>query len=133
MTRPSISRAVGEVGVVGALDADRLGLPLGHDRPVVLRAGEQVEAVAVGLAEQADQLVLADPLEVGDGVDAGPAQPLGGRRPDAGDHGHVHRAEQVELGAGGDDDQPVGLVEVAGDLGDELRGRRPRPTRSARR
>ena len=83
---------------------------------------KQVEAVAVGLAEQPDQLVLADPLEVGDGGDAGPAQPLGGGRPDAGDHRDVHGAEQVELGAGRDHDQAVGLVEVAGDLGDELRG-----------
>ena len=34
---------------------------------------------------------------------------------------------------GGDDHQAVGLVEVAGDLGEELRGRRCRPSRSGRR
>ena len=55
----------------------------------------------VRLAEEPDQLVLADALEVGDGGDAGPAQPLGGRRTDARDHRDVHRPEQVALGAGG--------------------------------
>ena len=117
--------AVGEVGVVGALDADGLGLPLRHDRPVVLGPREQVQPVPVGLAEQPDQLVLADALEVGDGRDARAAQPLGGGRPDAGDDRDVHRAQQVVLGAGAHDDQAVGLVEVAGDLGDELRGAQP--------
>ena len=32
----------------------------------------------------------------------------------------LHRAQQLLLGAGGDHDEPVGLVEVAGDLGDQL-------------
>ena len=125
--------AVGEVGVVGALDADRLGLALGHDRPVVAGVGQLVEGVAVGAAEHPDQLVLADRLEVGDGVDAGAPQPLGGRGADAGDDRHVHRPEEVGLGAGWHDDEAVGLVEVAGHLGDELRGadpdRRSQPTR----
>ena len=93
----------------------------GTTGPVVLGAGEPVEPVAVGLAEQPDQLVLADRLEVGDGVDAGPAQPLGRGRADARDHRHVHGPEQLDLGAGRDHHQPVGLVELAGDLGDELR------------
>ena len=53
--------AVGQVGVVGALDADRLGLPLGHDRPVVVGAGQLRRGRAVGLAEQPDQLVVARP------------------------------------------------------------------------
>ena len=116
---------VGEVGVVGALDADRLGLAFGNDGAVVLRARQLVETVTVGLAEHADQLVLADSLEVGHGGDACAAQTLGGGRSDAGDHGHVHRAQQLLLGAGRDDHQPVGLVEVAGDLGDELGGADP--------
>ena len=125
--------AVGEVGVVGALDADRLGLALGYDGPVVARVRELVESVALGVAEHPDQLVLADRLQVGDGVDADPAEPLGGGRADAGDDRDVHRAQQVHLGAGRDDDQAVGLVEVAGHLGDELRGADARPTPSARR
>ena len=37
--------AVGEVGVVGALHADRLGLALGDDRTVVLGPGERCSAV----------------------------------------------------------------------------------------
>ena len=44
--------AVGQVVVVGALDADRLGLALGDDRPVVVGAGERVQPVPAGLAEQ---------------------------------------------------------------------------------
>ena len=113
--------AVGEVGVVGALDADRLRLALGDDGSGVLRAGELPQAVALGLAEQPDELVLADLLELGDGVDAGPPQPLGGRRADAGDDRDLHRPQQVELGARRHDRHPVGLVELAGDLGEELR------------
>ena len=72
--------AVGQVGVVGALAADRLGLAVGHHRAVVLGAGELVEAVPVRLAQQAHHLVLGDGLEVGDGVDARAPQPLGGGR-----------------------------------------------------
>ena len=62
------------------------------------------------------------PLELLDGVHADSAQPLGGGRPDAGDDGDLHRAQQVLLHARRDDDQAVGLVEVAGDLGDQLGG-----------
>ncbi len=118
---------VGEIGVVGALDADRLGLPLGHHGPVVLGPREPVQAVPLGGAEQADELVLADGLEVGHGVDAGAAKALGRRRADARDDRDVHRPQQVRLATGRDDDQAVGLVEVAGHLGDELR--RPDPDR----
>ena len=117
--------AVGEVGVVGALDADRLGLALRHDRAVVARVGQRVQAVALGGPEQPDQLVLPGRLQVGDGVDAHPPEPLGGGRADAGDDRDVHRPQQVDLGAGRYDDQAVGLVEVAGHLGDELRGADP--------
>ena len=42
--------------------------------------------------------------------------------PDPGDHADLHRAQQVLLGARRDHDQAVGLVEVAGDLGDQLGG-----------
>ncbi len=80
------------VGVVGVLDADRLGLALGLDGAVVLGAGEGVEAGAVGPAEQPHQLVLGQPLELLDGVHADPSQPLGGGRADAGDDGDLHRA-----------------------------------------
>ena len=52
----------------------------GSTAPVVLGAGQRVEAGAVRLADQPDQLVEADRLELGDGVDADPAQPLGGGR-----------------------------------------------------
>ncbi len=58
----------------------------GTTGPVVLGTGQEVEAVAVRLAQQPDQLVLADVLEVGDGGDAGPAQALGRGRTDARDH-----------------------------------------------
>ena len=47
---------------------------------VVLGAGQVRRGPAVRLAEQADQLVEAEPLEVGHGVDAGAPQPLGGGR-----------------------------------------------------
>ena len=44
---------VDEVGVVGVLDADRLGLPLGDHRAVVVGAGQPVERGAVRLADAA--------------------------------------------------------------------------------
>ena len=43
--QPLHQRAVGQVGVVGALDADRLGLPLRDHRPVVLGPGQGEEPV----------------------------------------------------------------------------------------
>ena len=142
--QPLHQPAVGEVGVVGALDADRLGLPLGYDGPVVVGPGQWYSPVPCALPTSRTSSSTLDRLEVGDGLDAGPAQPLGGGRAHAGDHGHLHRAQQVLLGARGHDDQPVGLVEVAGDLGDELRradadrrrqpaGRLVRPGRAAPR
>ena len=114
-------------------DADRLGLALGLDGPVVVGAGQRVEPAPWALPTSrtsSSWLTVSSSATV---WMPDPAQPLGGRRPDAGDHGDVHRAEQVALGAGCDDDQPVRLVEVAGDLGDELRACRSRPTPSARR
>ena len=56
------------VGLVGVLDADRLRLPLGLHRAVVLGAGQRVEAAAVAAAEHPHQLVLGEPLEVLHGV-----------------------------------------------------------------
>ena len=46
--------AVGEVGVVGALDAHRLGLALGDDRAVVAGVAELVEGVPVRGAERCE-------------------------------------------------------------------------------
>ena len=54
---------------------------------------------------------------------ADPPEPLGRGRADAGDHCDAHRPEQVLLGARRHDDQPVRLVQVAGDLGHQLRRR----------
>ena len=119
--QPLHQLAVGEVGLVGAFDAHRLGLALGDDRPVVLGARQLVQPGAVGAADQPHQLVETDALELGHGVDAGSAQALGRGRADPGDDRDVHRPQQLLLGARRHHDQPVGLVEVAGHLGDELR------------
>ena len=110
------------VGLVGVLDADRLRLALGFHRTVVAGSRQGVEAGAVGLAQHANQLVLGEPFELLDRVYAEAAQALGGRRPHSRDHRHLHRAQQVLLHPGSDDDEAVGLVEVARDLGDELGG-----------
>ena len=108
--QPLHQLAVGQVGVVGALDADRLGLALGHHRPVVLGPGERRAARAPwALPSIRTSSLDAQRLEVGDGVDADPAQPLGGGRPDAGDHRHVHRPEQVRSVPGGTTTSPSGL------------------------
>jgi len=74
----------------------------------------------VRLPDDAHQLVLGDLLEVFDCVRTDPSQPFGGGRADTGDHGHLHRSQQVPLGSRRYDDQAVRLVELAGDLGDQL-------------
>ena len=75
------------------------------------------------LAEQPHQLVVGDRRPGRRTVrDADPAQPLGGGRPDAGDRRDRQRVRGSSPPCRRDDDQPVGLVQVAGDLGHQLRG-----------
>ncbi len=114
-------RPVHDVGVEGVLDADRLGLPVADDRAVVVGHREPVQSGSVRGAELADELVQAELLQVADGSHARHAEPLRRRRADTGDHRHLHRRQEVRLGAGRHHDDPVGLVEVAGDLRDQLR------------
>ena len=102
---------VGEVGVVGALDADRLGLPLGDHRAGRRRRarGGAGRCRGPGRRRRTSSSRLTA-SQVGDGVDAGPAQPLGGRRSDAGDDGD---AASVAAGRrsvpGGTTTRPSGL------------------------
>ena len=98
---PSISlRSVRSV-VVGALDADRLGLALGLRRRGRPRPGPAARArrraPGRAAAPARPRLSRSRSATV---CTPDPAQPLGGGRPDAGDHGDLHRAQQVLLGAG---------------------------------
>jgi hypothetical protein len=59
---------VDEVHLERVLDRDGLGLPLGYDGTVVVGPGQRVEAVAVRLPHDPDQLVMADLFQVVDRV-----------------------------------------------------------------
>ncbi len=112
---------VGDVFGIGALDADRLRLALGVDRAVIDGTGEQEERAAVGLPEQTDELVLAALLEFGNGVHADAPQSFGGGRTDPWQHRHLHRTQHRLFGAWRHQHQSVGLLQVTGHLGNELR------------
>jgi hypothetical protein len=107
--------------VEGVLDAHRLGLPLGDDRPIVECARQPPHGRAGRRAQQSHQLVLAGRPELLDRVDTHSTQPFGRGGAHAGDDGRLHRPEHVGLGAGGDHEHAVGLVDLAGDLGHQLR------------
>ena len=129
---------VDEVGVERVLDRDRLGLALGHDGAVVVGSGQRVEAGAVRRRRRtrtssstlisSSSATVWTPIRRSRSAVAGPTPGITvtciGRS----------RSRSVP---GGDDPGAVGLVELAGDLGDQLRrgdadrrgesaGRRPR-------
>ncbi len=114
--------AADQVGLEGVLHRDRLAVPVGRDLAVVAGERQRVQGGAVRPAEFADQFVLGALLQVGDRRHAEPGQPVEGGRADAGDDPHRQRRDRPDLGARGDEVDAVGLVELGGELGDELRG-----------
>ena len=82
--------------------------------------------------EQRAQLGVAELGEPADRVDARPAQPLLGARPDARQQSHRERREEARLGAGRHQRDPAGLAPVGRDLAHDLRGRDPERARQAR-
>jgi hypothetical protein len=76
----------------------------------------------VGATEQTHQLFLGEPLQLLDGVHPDATETLGRCWPHARDDSHLHGSQQVLLHPRSDHHQPVGFVEIAGDLRDQLRG-----------
>ena len=77
------------------------------------------------LAEPAHEEVVGQRRQVADRPDAVLLQRRRPIRADAPQPRDRERREERRLGARRDDDQAVGLAEVAGDLGDQLRRRDP--------
>ena len=103
-------RPVGQVGVVGALDAHRLGLALGLDRPVVLGPGQARGARAPcarpSSRTSSSRLTASRSATVWIPARRSRSAVAG---PTPGMTRHVHRAQQVQLGAGGTTTRPSGL------------------------
>ena len=113
--------AVDEVLRERLLVADRLHLPLGLDRTVVVVARERVEVTAVGVAERGDERGLRDRGELADRVDAEPVEPSAGGGPTPQRRWTGSGCRNAELAAGLDHEQAVGLGEVARELREQLR------------
>jgi len=77
----------------------------------------EVQAPFAAVAGQEFRLVAAD---VGHHPDAQAGKTLLGALAHAGDLGHGQGAQEIQGGFRGDDGEPVGLVVVRGDLGDEF-------------
>ena len=113
----------GDVALERHLVADRLGISISLDAPRVLAATQRPEVRAGPLAELAHQLLARARLQVTDGVVARGRQLLLGDGAGTPQALHRQRREKPHLFACGHHDGAIGLVEVGGDLGDELRSR----------
>ena len=110
---------VGDVVLERGLGRDALGLALGAHRPVVDAAGEARQARALG-AVAARQFDLAGALQVADGAQPVAREPLLRHLADAENQRHrLRRQEGRGLGAA-EHRKAARLVEVGGDLGEEL-------------
>ncbi len=108
-----------------ALRADGPAAPRGVDRARIPQPGQRVQVRAGRLAQQP---LGGRGFELGqlpDGADAEPVQLLGGHGADAPQPFDRQRQQELLLSLGFDDEQPVGLADRAGDLGEELRARDP--------
>ena len=110
---------------VGAFRADALRLPLDHDRARVIAASKAVQVPAGRLPERPDQVVTAGRAKVGDRDDPETAQRRVRRRPDARQRRNRLGQEELVLHLGWHDGEPVRLLRVRGELGDQLRAPHP--------
>ena len=112
-----------QVAVERRFAAHAHGLALGHHRAVVAAPGHAVHPGAGGLAEVADEPLLILRGQLTDGFNAQPRELLARLGANAVDLAHVERPNlglQVFLV---DDGNAIGLVELAGHLGQQPVGR----------
>ena len=108
-----------------ALRADGPAAPRGVDRARIPQPGQRVQVRAGRLAQQP---LGGRGFELGqlpDGADAEPVQLLGGHGTDPPQPFDRQREQERLLPLGFDHEQPVGLADRAGDLGEELGPRDP--------
>jgi len=117
------ARPIGEVGRERRLVADRLHLAPGFDGTLVAVPCERVEVPAVRVPERRDDRLLRQAREVAHGPHAQRGEAAPRRRTDAPEALDRQGMEKVELGAGRDNDETVGLGVLARELGEQLRGR----------
>src|SRR6185312_11085389 len=112
--------AVGDVGPERGLPA--LGLPftLGLQRAVVDAVGTSPQRTAEARPECPLEYTRLGAREVGDGPDPDRAQTLRGLRPDTRDQRGRAFAHRIEHLPAGEHPEPVRLVEVRGDLCEQL-------------
>ena len=79
-----------------------------------------MQVTAVGVAEAGDQRLLGQRRELADGEHTESFETPARRRAHSPQPLDAERVQELELGPGRDHEHPVGLGEVAGELGDEL-------------
>ena len=116
-------RAVGDVARERLLVPDRLHLAHRFDGALISVPRERVKVLSVCDADRADERVLGHRREVADGPHTEALEPPTRRGPDPPEPLDRQWVQERELLTGRDDDQPIGLREIARDLGQELRRR----------
>ena len=106
----------------GLLGADRLRLALGHDRARIVVARERVQPRAERISERACERRFRQRGQLADRRHGETLEAFERGRTHAPEARDRERREEVALGSGRDDDEAVGLGEVARELGEELGG-----------
>ncbi len=123
-----------DVHVIRVLDRHRLGFPLSHHGPLVVRQRHGVQGVPMGLPQQSNEFVLPRLGDLVHRMDSGPPQVVPRRRPHPRQGPHRHGPEQRPLGPRFDQYQPIRLGLLRGDLRQHLGRRQPhRPRESGDR
>src|SRR5262245_55322427 len=128
--RPELFR-VGAVDAERLFRTDRLRHAVRLDRAIVTAERQVVESLAV-LPEASRQELARSLLELTDGGEAEIAESPGHDLAHAPEALDGQSTEESSLIPGGDDHEPVGLLQLGGHLGDELVGREPSRRRQAR-
>ena len=115
---------IADVDIEGGLGRDALGLPLRADAPFVDAAGQPGEPQPLG-AEAARQSGLVGGLQIGDEAVALARQALLRRLADTPDGADASGSEEGDGLFGADHREAARLVEIGGNLGEELVRRQP--------